>query len=214
MAAVTQPIQTETSAPPVKMTFWEYLKAYDSVEGVHAEWTPEKVETYTMSNNRQHQRILSFLDRLFGFFLDKFGLGETVLAGMPIYSTEGQPARQPDLMVVLSAHRDRIKETYLDGIPDMAVEIVSPESDERDHGTKFVEYEATGIPEYWLIDPIRSIADVYVLGSDHRYRRTAPDAQGRLTSAVLPGFALDPALLWQENLPGAAAVPALVERMG
>ena len=65
MATATSSAQTGTYAPPVKMTFWEYLKAYDSVEGVHAEWTPEKVETYMISNNRQHLRVIpSLVERM------------------------------------------------------------------------------------------------------------------------------------------------------
>lgn len=205
--------QPQPSFAPVKMSFWDYLKVYNSVEGVHAEWTPENVETYTMSNHWQHLRIMQFLDRLLGFFLEQFALGETIMAGMPIYLGENQPAREPDLLVILTQHHDRIKQTYMDGIPDIAVEIVPRESFERDYATKFAEYEAAGIPEYWLIDPIRSEFVIYVLGGDNYYHRASQDEQGRLVSVILPGFALDPAILWQENLPGMKAIPALVEQM-
>src|SRR5258708_20749745 len=137
-----------------KISFRDYLKTYNGVEGVRTEWVAGTVERYVMTNNRSHQRLLGFLFTLFNLFLDRKHLGEVIIAGFPMYVGDDKPAREPDLMVILSAHRERIKSTYLDGIADIVVEIVSPESGERDHGTKYIEYETLGIPEYWLIDPI------------------------------------------------------------
>ncbi|SRR5260221_11423510 len=191
-----------------KISFQDYLKAYNSIEGVRTEWNAGEVESYKMTNNLQHQRLIRFLATLFGFFLDREKLGEVILAGFPMYLGDDKAAREPDLLVVLNIHRERIKPTYLDGIADVVVEVVSPESDERDHGTKLVEYEAAGIPEYWLIDPIRREADVYILGEDRRYHRAA-----QFASSVLPGFAIDPQVLWQEPLPDGAALLSFVEQM-
>jgi Uma2 family endonuclease len=150
--------------PKESVSFGDYLKTYNSVERVRTEWVAGEVESYTVTNNLIHQRLLRFLATLFGSFLEVKSLGEVILAGFPMYLGDDKPAREPDLMIVLNAHRERIKPTYLDGIADLVVEIVSPESDERDHGKKYIEYEAIGISEYWLIDPIRQESDVYVLG--------------------------------------------------
>lgn len=196
-----------------KISFWDYLKTYNGVEGVRTEWVAGTVESYVMTNNLSHQRLLGFFFTLFRLFLDRKHLGEVIIAGFPMYMGDDKPAREPDLMVVLNAHRERIKPTYLDGIADVVVEIVSPESGERDHGTKYIEYETLGIPEYWLIDPIRREADVYVLGEDQHYHRAAQDKQSRIGSTVLPGFVLDPTLLWQEILPDSQATRVLVEHM-
>jgi Uma2 family endonuclease len=70
------------------------------------------------------------------------------------YSDE-KPARAPDIMVILNAHRDRMRDTYIDRIADVVVEIVLPESDIRDYADKLTEYEAAGALECWLIDPQR-----------------------------------------------------------
>jgi Uma2 family endonuclease len=199
--------------PKGKISFWDYLKTYNSVERVHTEWVAGTVESYPVTNDLSHQRLLGFLFTLFSLFLDRKHLGEVIIAGFPMYVGDDKPAREPDLMVVLSAHRERIKPTYLDGIADVVVEIVSPESGERDHGTKYIEYETIAIPEYWLVDPIRREADVYVLGEDQRYHRAALDKQSRAVSTVLPGFALDPVILWQETPPDSLATVALVEQM-
>jgi hypothetical protein len=90
----------------------------------------------------------------------------------------------------------------------LVIEIVSPESETRDRATKLSEYEATGVPEYWLIDPPRTEWVIYHLGQDGRYHPRPLDTQGCVNSAVLPGFALNGSLLWQENPSGS---PDLIE---
>ena len=196
------------------ITFQDYLTDTNSIEGIRTEWIAGKVEAYKMSNNTQHQEILRFLTVLLDFFLSAKSLGKLLLAGVPMYLGDDKPAREPDLMVVLNEHLSRIQMTYLNGPADIAIEVVSPESDERDHGAKLLEYEAAGVLEYWLIDALRSQADIYILDTNKRYQRVNLDAEGRLNSSVLPGFSFDPRLLWKESLPGGAAIVTLIEQMG
>jgi len=214
MATVVYPPQTQTNTPPTgeKISFWDYVKAYNSVEGMRTEWAAGTVERH-MTNNVKHQDILGFLFLLFRFFLDKKQLGKVVLAGVPMYVGDDKPAREPDLMIVLEAHKERLKATYLDGIADVVVEIVSPDSDERDRGKKYVEYEQIGVPEYWLIDPIRSEADVYVLGEDRHYHRAARDAQGPADLDGIGGICTRSGALVAGNTASSAATLALVEQM-
>ncbi len=202
----------ETAAEGI--SFENYLKAYNSVEGVRTEWVAGKVEVYSVSNNTRHQEIIRFLLLLLDIYLSFRTLGKVLLAGVPMKIENIQHAREPDLMVLLTEHLGKIKETYVDGVADIVIEVVSPESDEHDHGKKFLEYEAAGVSEYWLIDPIRSEAYVYVLSAERRYHMIARDPQGRIVSAVLPGFSFDPQLLWRDSLPNGAEVINLIEAMG
>jgi Uma2 family endonuclease len=117
------------------------------------------------------------------------------------------------LLIVLNENRHRINENYLDGPADAVIEIVSADSSNQDRGEKFVEYESAGVPEYWLVDPLRTEANVYALGDDGRYHPLPKDAEGRLVSKVLPGFALHPDLLWREEPPAGAELVALVQQM-
>jgi Uma2 family endonuclease len=195
------------------LSFHDYLKRYDSVEGMRTEWNAGKVMKYPVSNNIKHLTAFDFLFFVLRFFLSQRKLGRVIPAAFPMYYANDKPAREPDLMVVLNAHLDRIKDTYLDGVADIAIEIVSPESDGRDRGDKFVEYEAAGVPEYWLIDPLRKDATFYALGAEGRYQRVPLDAAGRLQSPLLPGFAFDPVLLWQDAPPDAMALVELVAGM-
>ncbi len=88
-----------------------------------------------------------------------------------------------------------------DGPADLVVEVVSPESAGRDRGDKLYEYEAAGIKEYWLIEPLRQQAEFYVLSESGHYERVAGGASGISQSVVLPGFWLKIEWLWQDPLP-------------
>jgi Uma2 family endonuclease len=109
--------------------------------------------------------------------------------------------REPDILFVVSERVNLVRKTYLDGPADLAVEIVSPESIGRDRGDKFVEYEAAGVREYWLIDPLRDQLEFYQLSADGRYRLIPIGADGIYRSIVLPGFWLRVAWLLQRPLP-------------
>ena len=111
------------------------------------------------------------------------------------------PGRAPDIFFVATAHLDRLKKTFLEGPADLVVEIISPESRARDRGEKFFEYEAGGVPEYWLLDPLRQQAEFYQLNENGIYRTVPPDQEGRYDSAVLPGLWLQVGWLWQTPLP-------------
>jgi len=70
----------------------------------------------------------------------------------------------------------------------------------RDRGDKFLEYEKGGVKEYWLIDPIRQLAEFYRL--DNGVYRLAPvDNDGIYRSIVIAGVWLRVDWLWQEPLP-------------
>jgi len=59
---------------------------------------------------------------------------------------------QPDVIVVCD--RDRITERVVLGGPDFVLEVVSPSSVMRDYIKKAAKYEAAGVREYWIVDPI------------------------------------------------------------
>src|SRR5436309_13479877 len=50
--------------------------------------------------------------------------------------------RVPDMMFVVEARRHLLRPTYLNGAPDLVIEIVSADSQSRDRRDKYQEYEA------------------------------------------------------------------------
>lgn len=107
---------------------------------------------------------------------------------------------EPDLGFVRKEHEHRIRRGHVKGAPDLAVEIVSPESIERDYEKKRDQYESAGVEEYWIIDDIEKKVTLLRLDGKGKYREVRP-RQGILRSRVLKGFWLDTAWLWQRPFP-------------
>ena len=47
------------------------------------------------------------------------------------------------------------------GAPDLVIEIVSPTTQQMDYGIKLFKYRTAGVREYWIINPITRIVNVY-----------------------------------------------------
>ena len=180
--------------PPQRreMTYDEFLAW--AGEDTLAEWVDGEVVMCSPAS-KQHQRISDFLISVMKAFVEQQGLGMVLSAPFQMKLTRS--GREPDLLFVSQEHLARLGETYLDGPADLVVEIISPESVGRDRGTKFYEYEEAGIPEYWLIDPLREQAEFYCLDEQGHYSLVSPDAEGIHRSETLPGFWLRVDWLWQ-----------------
>jgi Uma2 family endonuclease len=107
---------------------------------------------------------------------------------------------EPDILFVAAANVKRIKYGGVEGPPDLAVEIVSPESVERDYDKKRRQYQRFKIPEYWIIDERERKVTLLRLDARGKYREVAP-RKGIFHSQALEGFWLDPNWLWQDPFP-------------
>lgn len=201
---MAQEINTELLAvpakpsPPAKMTYEEFLAWAD--EDTYAEWVNGEVIRLSPASDK-HQNIADFLTALFRHLVEAHESGVVRSAPFQMKTGPNLPGREPDLLFISREHLDRLKETYLDGPADLAVEIISPESRARDRGEKFYEYEQGGVREYWLFDYLRRQAEFYGLGNDGIYRPIPVSEDGIFRSKVLEGLWLKVDWLWQEPLP-------------
>lgn len=175
--------------------FEKYLKL--DVEGVRLEWLDGKVIGYKFSS-LTHQEISSFLEVLMTLFVESRKLGEVIRAGYAMKLSAQKRGREPDLLFVKTENLHRLKHNFLDGAADLAVEIISPESIERDTEEKFFEYQAAGITEYWLINPETKEANFYILDENQTYKPTKIK-DGFFDSTVIEGFSLNVENLWDES---------------
>jgi Uma2 family endonuclease len=176
---------------PSKMTYEEFLAWTD--EDTMAEWVNGEVIMMTPAGYR-HQDICDFLIILLRSFIETHQLGKVVSA--PFQMKLANSGREPDILFIAARNLGRLQDTFLDGPADLVVEIISPESQARDRGAKFYEYEQAGIPEYWLIDPLREEVEFYQLDERGRYRLTLPDQVGIYLSQALTGLGLRVNWLW------------------
>ncbi len=71
---------------------------------------------------------------------------------------------EPDLCYFNKKKSKDFKDnTSLFPAPNMAVEIASPKTQDRDRGVKFLDYERHGVEEYWIILPEEKIIEQYLL---------------------------------------------------
>ena len=142
----------------------------------------------------RHQRIfLRLLRRLDDFVTDR-RLGEVAIAPLPVRLWPGK-VREPDVMLMLSEHADRITERWW-GPPDLVVEVVSPRTadssgtEKTDREEKPWEYAQAGVQEYWLVHPSDRTIEVYALKGES-YRLSGRYGVGETAqSELLEGFAV------------------------
>ena len=174
------------------MSFEEFLEWSD--EDTHAEWINGKVE-FRVSATKPHEILKAILCAILIFFVHKNKLGTVVNSDALMRLTTRPSGRQPDILFLKKSNSERYLKQYLNGPADLVVEIVSPESIERDNVEKFAEYAEAGVEEYWIIDPEAQSAHFYIL-RNAGYDAVSLNQNGSYDSAVLQGFSLPVNLLW------------------
>ncbi|AFY60007.1 Uma2 family endonuclease [Synechococcus sp. PCC 6312] len=135
------------------LTFEEYLTydddtdtRYELVEGQLIPMTPPIL---------QHYLIARFLMLMFESAIKRANLPYLTLleAGQ---RTGIRNSRLPDLLVIpiTVIEELRFQPAIFESAALLAVEVVSPSSVEDDYISKRDEYQAIGIPEYWVVDAI------------------------------------------------------------
>jgi Uma2 family endonuclease len=107
---------------------------------------------------------------------------------------------EPDIGFIKKSRLHLVKKGFIDGPPDAAFEIVSPESIERDYQKKRRQYEKYGVREYWIIDQMEETVTLLRLNKRGKYQEVKAK-DGIYYSEVIDGFWLDAKWLWQSPRP-------------
>jgi Uma2 family endonuclease len=187
-----------TSSPLPKMTYEEFLDWYD--EERRAEWVGGDVILMGPVSTR-HQLLVGFLGTLLRLWVEDQQSGLALIAPFQMKLSLRPSDREPDVLFIARERLELLKQNYLDGGADLAIEVISPDSRTRDRRHKYQEYEQAGVREYWIIDPLRERADFYQLAEDLRFRPVHLTDDRTFRSEVLPGLWIKTDWLWQEPLP-------------
>ena len=95
---------------------------------------------------------------------------------------------QPDLVVILKNHLNRITFQRIVGAPDLVVEVASPGTSGYDRNNKLNAYAAAGVPEYWIADPVGHTVEVLILEQGNYRTVGVFQGQVNLPSQVLPNL--------------------------
>ena len=151
-----------------------------------------RAEIYTSAPPRPlHQRVIFRLSYFLEAFLEERSSGIAFSAPIDVLLPEklGDPV-QPDILFVRSDRIHIIGETYIEGAPDLVMEVLSPSNPSHDRSLKYQLYEEAGVLEYWIIDPRERTIEIHVLrdGSYILLGRFGEDESAR--SELLEGFAV------------------------
>lgn len=189
-------ITPESKSQPTKISYQQFLEWAD--EDTLAEWVNGDI-VMSSPASYWHQHLVRFLTSLLGMYVETRELGAIYPA--PFQMKLEFSGREPDILFIKRTHFDRVKNSYLEGPADLIIEIISPESVGRDRGEKFYEYEEGGVPEFWLIDPLRKWTEFYQLSSEGHYKTVFAGQEGIYHSAMIQDFWLRVEWLWQDSLP-------------
>jgi Uma2 family endonuclease len=176
----------------------EYMERYAED---FCEWVEGTVVKMSPIHER-HDLLTRYLAMLFGAYFDLRPIGQIRQAAFVMRLPSIGRSREPDIQIILENNPYTLTPTYMDGPADICIEVVSPESIQRDHGAKYEEYEKGGVPEYWIFDPLHRETRFYRLGDDKTYSLCVVDEAGDYTTPLLPGFVLHVPTLWIDPLPG------------
>jgi Uma2 family endonuclease len=112
-----------------------------------------------------HQKVSGEIFGNIFLHLKKNPIGIVLAAPFDIY-LDRKNAFQPDIIFISKEKQHLLKENGLHGAPDIAIEILSPQTGKYDLEDKMEVYAANGVKEYWIIEPHEKRATGYWLVND------------------------------------------------
>jgi Uma2 family endonuclease len=194
---MNMPVALPAPAVPTRPPHDEPL--YEVVNGQRVELPPMSIYA---------SWIATRISRRLEAFADSAGLGTVVTEALFILDRARDFRRRPDVALVVTGKwpvdRPLPKSGDWEMIPDLAIEVISPNDGFEDVIAKMVEYFRTGVQQVWLVVP--ASCQIYVYDSPTQVRiLTAADEWdgGRL----LPGLRLPVGELFQRQPQGAPHNP-------
>jgi Uma2 family endonuclease len=131
----------------------------------------------------RHQDAVGNLYALLRAHVRQHQLGRVFVAPVDVLLSDVSVV-QPDVLFVARAHEAIILEPYVQGSPDLVVEVISPWNRRADLDVKRQLYGRYGVPNYWLLDPDAQEAHALVL--EHEAYREVVSASGSDTFSAPP----------------------------
>jgi len=163
-------------------------------------------------DNTDANELFMWLGGLMGLFAEETDAGQVYVSRVAL-RLDDRNGPEPDILFVRKERLHLVQRGHIAGPADLVVEIVSPDSIERDYEKKWHQYQEAGIPEYWIVDEMEQ--DITLLRLHGGKYRRVKARKGELHSQALPGFWIRPEWLWQRPLPKKTAILAqLLARLG
>lgn len=132
---------------------------------------PESDERYELINGElcmaptpipEHQIFLYYFTKVFEEFITRHNLGRVIMSPQDVLLAD-DVVLQPDMMFISNARLSIIKwGQYIQGAPDLVVEVLSPSTTRHDRTVKRELYARHGVREYWIADIVARTIEVHV----------------------------------------------------
>ncbi len=145
----------------------------------------------------RHQRVLMHICEILVEYERATG-GLVFEAPMDIVFSEHNVV-QPDVVFFRQERRhlvDMMAATR--AVPDLAVEVLSRGTEARDRGRKMQLLARFGVPEYWIVDPVRNTLEIHLLRGPAYERVAAHDEHEQVQSPTLADLSFPAARVFAE----------------
>ncbi len=144
----------------------------------------------------QHNRATKLLCKLLDTFVAKHKLGFVGIEKIMISLSRND--YEPDVCFFGNDKAKDFKKKQVQfPAPDFVVEVLSDSTAKADRTTKFQDYAAHGIGEYWIVDAENEFVEQYFLLNE-QYELLLKAKNGTIESVVLPDFKIPVRAIFDE----------------
>jgi Uma2 family endonuclease len=149
-------LQTETNE---RIKFRENMTENDKVEFING-----KIVMHSPASDG-HNEAVGLTLRTSSFYVDLHQLGKVRAEKALVEMLRND--YEPDVAFWSNAKAKDIESNQnVYPVPDFIVEVLSKGSIKRDRVTKFEDYAAHGVKEYWIVDTVKQTVEQYILPSE------------------------------------------------
>ncbi|MHA1148475.1 MAG: Uma2 family endonuclease [Promethearchaeota archaeon] len=184
--------------------FWEIANEdsnFELINGVLIIHSPASTE---------HEEIFGYLNFILRYYTEQTEKGKVFGSRLVMRLSETWNP-EPDLMVILPEHYDRIKDTRIQGPADLVIEILSPTTRELDLTKKLPHFRQAGVGEIWIIDPKNQELTIYWEKEEKKW--TKENADSYIESYIFPDLKFKPIWMWErEKYPSSKVIEDIFQR--
>jgi len=169
--------------PQGQWTYDDFLRLPD--DGVRYE-VIQGVLYMTNAPDPEHQYAVVKITTTLDVFVSAHQAGVVYAAPIEVHLPGIAQPVQPDICFIRQERRSIVGRKFIEGVPDLMVEVLSPSTARTDRRVKFDAYERAGAREYWIANPKTRTVEVYTL-TPEGYDLHGEFGPGEyVTSPVLP----------------------------
>lgn len=113
--------------------------------------------------NRIHQKIvMNFSAKIHDYIQNNHGSREVYPAPFTVFlNADDKTYVEPDISVICDP--SKLDDRECNGAPDWIIEVASSGTKRIDYGIKLFKYRSAGVREYWIVNPLTKIVNVFDL---------------------------------------------------